>query len=309
MDSKKDIPETLIIRPPSEYRSLLVRLTRGCKWNRCRFCGLYPHLGEPTFSKRTVSEVKHDIDLLKLRHPSVENVFFGDADPLQIGFEAFNEIATYLRQVFPVKRLTAYARASTLWKLKRDRIHKLAQAGLDRVHIGLESGDAKTLNFHRKGQSPKMVKKATAWVKDAGIEVSFYVLLGLGGSDHWQSHILETARLINETEPDFVRIRRLWLYQSNTVFSGPECPLFEEIRGGTFKPQTPEGSVLELKLLLEKLDNRLDTYFVCDHQNNYVHVSGRIKDDKKDMMAVVDDFLGLSQEEREAHYEAVGSRI
>jgi radical SAM superfamily enzyme YgiQ (UPF0313 family) len=69
MDTKKEIPENLIIRPPSEYRSLLVRLTRGCKWNRCRFCGLYPHLGEPTFSKRTVSEVKHDIDLLKKRNP------------------------------------------------------------------------------------------------------------------------------------------------------------------------------------------------------------------------------------------------
>jgi radical SAM superfamily enzyme YgiQ (UPF0313 family) len=309
MNNKRDIPETLIIRPPSEYRSLLVRLTRGCKWNRCRFCGLYPHLGEPTFSKRTVSEVKHDIDLLKLRHPTVENVFFGDADPLQIGFDAFIEIAIYLRQVLPVKRLTSYARASTLWKLKKDRIHDLAQAGLDRVHIGLESGDAKTLNFHRKGQSPKMVKEATAWLKEAGIEVSFYVLLGLGGSDHWQNHILETAKLINETEPDFVRIRRLWLYQSNTVFTGPECPLFEEIRAGTFKPQTPEGSVLELKLLIEKLDNSLDTNFVCDHQNNYVHVSGKIKDDKKDMLEVVDDFLGMSQEEREAHYEAVGSRI
>lgn len=309
MNNKRDIPETLIIRPPSEYRSLLVRLTRGCKWNRCRFCGLYPHLGEPTFSKRTVSEVKHDIDLLKLRHPTVENVFFGDADPLQIGFDAFIEIAIYLRQVLPVKRLTSYARASTLWKLKKDRIHDLAQAGLDRVHIGLESGDAKTLNFHRKGQSPKMVKEATAWLKEAGIEVSFYVLLGLGGSDNWQNHILETAKLINETEPDFVRIRRLWLYQSNTVFGGPECPLFEEIRAGTFKPQTPEGSVLELKLLIEKLDNSLDTYFVCDHQNNYVHVSGKIKDDKKDMLEVVDDFLGMSQEEREAHYEAVGSRI
>jgi len=309
MDSKRDVPETLIIRPPSEYRSLLVRLTRGCKWNRCRFCGLYPHLGEPTFSKRTASEVKHDIDLLKQRHPQAENVFFGDADPLQIGLDAFIEIAQYLRQALPVKRLTSYARASTLWKLKREAIRDLARAGLDRVHIGLESGDPRTLNFHRKGQSPKMVKEATAWLKEASIEVSFYVLLGLGGREHWQDHILETAKLINETEPHFVRLRRLWLYENDTLFGGPECPLFEEIRAGTFKPQTPEGSVLELQLLLEKLDNHLATFVVCDHQNNYVHVSGRIKDDKDDMLAIVDDFLALPDKEREAHYQAVGSRI
>jgi len=307
--NKRELPEILIIRPPSEHRSLLVRLTRGCKWNRCRFCGIYPHLGEPNFSRRTVPEVKHDIDLLKQRHPRAENVFFGDADPLQIGTAAFIEIAQYLRQVLPVKRLTSYARVSTLWKLKRPAIQDLARAGLDRVHIGLESGDAKTLNFHRKGQSPKMVQETTRWLKDAGIEVSFYVLLGLGGKDHWQRHILETARLINQTEPHFVRLRRLWLYQSDTVFSGPECPLFAEIRAGTFKPQTPEGSVLELKLLLERLDNDLATFVVCDHPNNYVHVSGRVKEDKGNMLAIIDEFLALPQKDREAHYLAVGSHI
>jgi len=286
-----------------------VRLTRGCKWNRCRFCGLYPHLGQATFSKRTVSEVKHDIDLLKERHPRAENVFFGDADPLQIGPDAFMEIAQYLRQVLPVKRLTAYARASTLWKHKKQGILDLAQAGLNRVHMGLESGDARTLNFHRKGQSPEMVKETTRWLKEAGIEVSFYVLLGLGGRDNWQSHILETAGLINETEPHFVRLRRLWLYESDTVFGGPESPLFDEIRAGTFIPQTPEGTVLELKLLLEKLDSHLDTFVVCDHQNNYVHVSGRVKGDKEEMLAAIDEFLALPEKDRAAHYEAVGSRI
>ncbi len=309
MSNIREVPETLIIRPPSEYRSLLVRLTRGCKWNRCRFCGLYPHLGQATFSTRTVPEVKHDIDLLKERHPRAENVFFGDADPLQIGLEAFMEIAQYLRQVLPVKRLTAYARTSTLWKLKKHGILHLAQAGLNRVHIGLESGDAQTLNFHRKGQSPRMVKEATSWLREAGIEVSFYVLLGLGGRDHWQRHILETASLINETEPDFLRLRRLWLYKGDTVFGGPESPLFQEIRAGTFIPQTPEGTVLELRLLLEKLDSKLATFVACDHQNNYVNVSGRVKDDKEEMLAAIDEFLALPEKDRAAHYEAVGSRI
>ena len=309
MASKREFPEPLIIRPPSEYRSLLVRLTRGCKWNRCRFCGLYPHLGEPNFSKRTVAEVKHDIDLIKERHPRAGNVFFGDSDPLQIGVEAFIEIAQYLRQVLPVERLTCYARASTLWKLKKDTVMELARAGLNRVHIGLESGDAATLNFHRKGQSPAMVKETAAWLKEAGIEISFYVLLGLGGSENWQNHALETAGPINETEPEFVRLRRLWLYGSDTMFDGPECPLFEEIRSGEFKPQTPEGTVLELRLLLEKLNDNLATFIACDHENNYVHVSGSVSKDKDDMLAAIDAFLALPESDREAHYNAVGSRI
>jgi hypothetical protein len=93
------------------------------------------------------------------------------------------------------------------------------------------------------------------------------------------------------------------------VFSGPECPLYAEIRAGTFKPQTPEGSILELQLLLQKLDNSLSTYVVCDHQNNYVHVSGRVKENKDDMLAIVDEFLALPEKDREAHYRAVGSHI
>jgi hypothetical protein len=303
------MPESLIIRPPSEYRSLLVRLTRGCRWNRCRFCGLYPHLGEPVFSRRTVAEVKHDIDLLARRHPKPETVFFGDADPLQIGLEEFIETAHYLRSVLPVSRLTAYARTSTLWRLKKEGIAALARAGLDRVHIGLESGDAKTLHFHRKGQSPKMVRETAAWLHEASIEISFYVLLGLGGRDNWQRHILATAGVINETKPEFVRIRRLWLYENDPVFSGPECPLLQEIRAGSFTPQTPEGTVLELQLLLEKLDSSLATFFACDHQNNYVNVSGMIRDDREEMLALVEEFLALPAEKRKKHYRAVGSRI
>ena len=308
MSIRNDIPEMPIIRPPSEWRSLLVRITRGCKWNRCRFCGIYPHLGEPGFSIRSVAEIKRDIDLLKVHHPDAETAFFGDADPLQAGVDALVEIARYLRNVFPIKRLTCYARVSTLWKLKEDAIRALACAGLNRVHIGLESGDTETLRFHRKGQTPEMVKETAVWLKEAGIEISFYVLLGLGGRDHWQRHIQETARLINETGPEFVRIRRLWLYESNSSFSGPESPLLNEIRTGNFNPQTPEGTVLELRLLIEQLHN-LSTFVACDHGNNYVQVSGRINEDKQTMLAKIDAFLALPEGEREEHYLAVGSRI
>jgi radical SAM superfamily enzyme YgiQ (UPF0313 family) len=305
---RDDMPEIPIIRPPSEWRSLLVRITRGCKWNRCRFCGIYPHLGEPGFSIRSVAEIKRDIDLLKLHYPDAETAFFGDADPLQAGADAFVEIAEYLRNVFPIKRLTCYARVSTLWKFKRDVIVMLAQAGLNRLHIGLESGDTETLRFHRKGQTPEMVKETAAWLKEAGIEISFYVLLGLGGGDHWQRHIYETAKLINETEPEFVRIRRLWPYESNSPFSGLESPLLQEIRTGNFIPQTPEGTVLELRLLIERLHN-LSTFVTCDHGNNYVQVSGRINEDKQTMLAIIDAFLALPESNRETHYLAVGSQI
>lgn len=301
----KDQPEALIIRPPSEWRSLLVRITRGCNWNRCRFCGIYPSMGQPDFSCRSLEEIKNDIDQLARLHPRAETAFFGDADPLAAGMEVFVGAARYLRTIVPVKRLTCYARASTLYKLGRDNIHLLAEAGLNRVHLGLESGDSEILQFQRKGQSAKMVVTVAHWLKEAGIEISYYVLLGLGGQARYQQHVTATARIINETEPEFVRLRRLWLYGKGT---DKECPLWHQVRDGSFVEQTPEGTVLEVKLLLEQLEP-LNTFFACDHANNYINVSGLLKDDRDDMLREIADFLALPEEQRQDHYRMIGSRI
>ena len=299
------IPESLIIRPPSEWRSLLVRITRGCNWNRCRFCGIYPSMGQPDFSCRSLEEIIRDIDLLARLHPGAETAFFGDADPLAAGMDIFVGAARYLRTVMPIKRLTCYARASTLHKLGRDNIFLLAEAGLNRVHLGLESGDPDILQFQRKGQSVKMVLTVSHWLKEAGIEISYYVLLGLGGRGKFQKHISGTARIINEIEPEFVRLRRLWLYGEGT---DKECPLWQQVRDGSFVEQTPEGTVLEVQLLLNLL-KPLNTFFACDHGNNYINVSGLLKDDKDDMLQEIHDFLALAEDQRRAHYELVGSRI
>ena len=298
-------PEGLIIRPPSEWRSLLVRITRGCNWNRCRFCGIYPAMGQPDFSCRSLQEIQADIDQLARLHPDPATAFFGDADPLATGLEVFVGAARYLRTVVPVKRLTCYGRASTLLQLGRANIHLLAEAGLNRVHLGLESGDAEILRFQRKGQTGKMVVTVARWLKEAGIEISFYVLLGLGGRDRWQQHISATAAIINETEPEFVRLRRLWLYGRGT---DKECPLWQQVRAGSFVPQTPEGTVLEVKLLLEQLEP-LNTFFACDHANNYINVSGWLKDDRDEMHRQIAVFLALPEEQRQAHYRMIGSRI
>ena len=309
MKAGREQPESLIIRPPSEWRSTLVRLTRGCHWNRCRFCGIYPALGEPTFSVRTVPEVKKDIDILRARISRSTTAFLGDSDPLQIGLNEFIEIVRYLRGAFPeITRLTCYARASTLWKAKETGIRRLAEAGLNRVHIGLESGDTDILKFHRKGQTPEIVIATGKWLKEAGIEVSFYVLLGMGGHDRWKPHIDNTIQVIEKVNPEFVRLRRIWLYGGEGSEHSSECPLWEDIRSGAFIPQTAEGTVLELRRFLEKLEN-IDTFVTCDHANNYVRVEGRVPHDRLAMLEVIDRFLSLPEADRQAHYEAVGSTI
>ena len=309
MNRRPDRPlEQPVIRPPSEWQSTLIRVTRGCNWNRCRFCGIYPHLGQPSFSVRSFEEIAGDIDIMHSRRPRAEEFFLGDADPLHGGSELVGRVIELLYERFPVKKVTSYARVSTLRKCGRKTIEDLAARGLTRIHLGLESGDAEVLRFQRKGQSPAMVREVSGWLRAAGIEQSFYVLLGLGGTERWREHMIATAELINDLQPDFVRIRRLWLFAPDPVDGRPGCPLLQQVEDGSFTPQNAEGTVHELALLLERL-RPSPTYLTCDHANNVIQVHGSLATDLDEMRSEVNSFLALTDQQRRACWEQHRSRI
>ena len=183
-------------RPPSEAYSLLLRVTRGCPWNRCRFCGMYKSM---RFQKRSVEEIKDDIDKARELYGDREmNVFIGDADSPVIKTDYFVEALEYLRSQFTqIGRVTSYGRAKTLAMMAPEKLKRLADAGLDRLHLGLETGDPKLLEFICKGATPEQMIKAGRKVKEAGIELSEYLMLGLGGADGWESHARESAADLN----------------------------------------------------------------------------------------------------------------
>jgi len=280
---------------------MLVRLVRGCHWNRCRFCGIYDLYGQP-FETRPLEDVLEDVDLLKeFWGERARTVFLGDADPLERPVSFLVPVLDRLRSRFPsLERVTAYARASSVNRKSLEELKTLAAHGLDRVHVGLESGSDAVLRFQRKGASRKTLVEAGKKLRDAGIELSFYVLLGLGGIDRWEEHAVETARVINETVPHFVRVRRLWIH--------PQSLLAREVEAGNFREQTPDGTVRELRLMVETVSVE-GPVLTCDHANNYLPLHGRFLEDKAAMLREADAFLGLSGEARERHYRAVGSVI
>ena len=166
--------------------------------------------------------------------------------------------------------------------------------------MGPETGSDALLRFHKKGISQKVLIESGKKVREAGIELSYYVLLGLGGTDRWEEHMTETAKVINETCPEFVRIRRLWIH--------PHTKLAGKIQEGTFREPSPEGTVMELRLLVDGIT--VDgPHLTCDHANNYVSLHGALLKDKQDMLDQIDEFLGLPEETRNRHYQAVGSVI
>ena len=318
------------IRPPSESKSLLLRLTRNCPWNKCLFCPVYK---DATFSRRSLAEIKRDIDQISeivndiqrvssklgfagrvtgtvvshiypnkdydpiYRHVAhwlyfgEGSIFLQDANSLIMKPEDLTEILNYLRQKVPgIRRITSYARSKTLSRRNPGQLVMLREAGLNRIHIGLESGYDPVLRLMEKGSTAADHIKAGCLVREAGISLSEYVMPGLGGKRWWREHALATADVLNRINPDFIRLRSLRVPKT--------APLSEKIDNGDIELLDDDGVVQEIRLFIENLDGITSTV-ASDHIMNLLEeISGTLPDDKEMMLSAADRYLDLEEEER-----------
>ncbi|WP_448872343.1 radical SAM protein [Desulfobulbus propionicus] len=308
------------IRPPSESGSLLIRVTRNCPWNRCAFCGLYK--GE-RFSRRPMAHVLRDIDTvrrfidqladglaLQSAPPGMDwseqmalhaarnwlmaggrSVFLQDSNSLIIKPEALVTILEHLRQSFPlIERITSYARSHTIARMAEADLAAIAAAGLNRIHIGLESGCDAVLARVRKGVDSEAHVAAGLKVRQAGIELSEYYMPGLGGQELSRQHAVESAAVLNRINPDFIRIRTLALPD--------HLGLARERASGRFAKLGDRETAEELSLFLQSLSG-ITSQIKSDHiLNLFEEIDGILPTDQGRMLAVIDRFLGLPAEEQ-----------
>jgi len=280
------------IRPPSEAHSLLIRVTRNCPWNKCKFCSLYK---EDRFSTRSIEEIKADIDFISGQKNIIrESVFLQDANTMVLSYDKLREILLYLREKIPqVKRVTSYGRVDSLSKFSVEELKSLREAGLDRIHSGFESGSDKVLALINKGYTKAQEIDAGRKVKEAGIELSVYFMPGVGGKELSDDNALETADVINKTNPDFVRIR--------TFVSKPGTGLYDDINAGLIRECTDLEKLLELKKMIENLESA-DGYLFSDHVINLLPgIQGNMKTDKEKMLAVISDFESLDVQDQKRY--------
>jgi radical SAM superfamily enzyme YgiQ (UPF0313 family) len=267
-------------RPPSEANSLLLRVTRGCPWNRCTFCSMYKGM---KFEIRDLEEILGDIELARdLYGDRIRTVFIGDSNSLVTKTEMLVKILNALFSSFPhIERVTSYARAKTVAKKPLKDLIKICQAGLTRLHVGLETGDRELLKEIEKGATPEEMIEAGKKAKEAGFEYSLYVLLGIGGEEKWEQHARGTAEVLNQIDPHFIRVR--------TFIPQPNSPLYEAMEKGGFQPASPETILRETKLLLEML--QVTSHFLSDHISNLLPLHGKLPEDKEKMIQMIEGAL------------------
>lgn len=317
------------IRPPSEASSLLLQVTQGCTWNKCKFCNLYRHT---KFKAYTVDSVKQDIDIMAqyaekarehqrtdgtwdvdsinqelARMPSEQqncyytiamwlmnggkNVFLQDGNTLALSGGRLTDVLTYLRSVFPhIQRVTSYGRAENLSKVFAEEFAELKEAGLDRIHSGYESGSDEVLRLVNKGVTSRQQITAGQNIKAGGLELSVYFMPGLGGKALSQENAKGMANVVSQVNPDFVRIR--------TASVKPETDLWEDLREGRFVLCGEDEKVREIRTLITD-SHGVDTRIVSDHIINLLQaVKGSLATDKEKMLRIIDEYLELPEQEK-----------
>jgi radical SAM superfamily enzyme YgiQ (UPF0313 family) len=220
-----------------------------------------------------------------------ENVFLQDANSLILKTDDLLAILDFLREKFPqTKRITSYCRSHTAARKTLSEFEQLKKAGLSRIHIGMESGCDEVLSLIHKGVTASDHIKAGLTIRKAGIELSEYVMPGLGGVKWTRQHALETARVINAINPDFIRLRTLHVV--------PGTQMDELMKNGEFQPLNDEEILREINLFIKNL-NVQGTYLASDHILNLMEeLEGEFPADKPLILLAIRKFFDLSAEDR-----------
>jgi radical SAM superfamily enzyme YgiQ (UPF0313 family) len=272
--------EGTVYRPPSEAGSLVIQATIGCPHNRCAFCGMYT---SKSFRARPLAEVEEDLDMARAAYgPGVRTVFLADGNTAALSTARLIDLAEAAHRRFPqLERITVYGSARFLVRKSQAEWRRIAAAGITRVHSGLESGDAATLEALGKGVTPDQAAAAFAHLLAAGIELSVYVMVGVAGRERWREHAEGTAEVLNRASPDFVRLR--------TFVPIPGTSWHDRWRHGELTLLTAHEALAETRSLIERLSG--ETVLLSDHISNFLDVHGRLPADRELMLATIDDAL------------------
>lgn len=266
-----------VYRPPSEAGSLVIQATLGCPHNRCAFCGMY---AGRRFRVRPLDEVIEDLDLaLRTYGPDgVQTIFLADGNTAVLPTKSLVAIGHAARARFPtLQRITVYGSAKFLVKKSLEEWRRVAAAGITRIHSGLESGDAVTLQAINKGVTPEQAIAAYQHVRAAGIELSVYLMIGVAGSTRWREHARASATVLNEAPPTFVRLR--------TYIPQPGTPWHDRWRDGRLQLLSAYEALRETQLLIEQLHT--PTQLLSDHLSNFLDLHGHIPEDKPRLLAEI----------------------
>lgn len=287
-----DSPITYIeplFRPPSEARSLIFQITNGCSWNKCSYCDMYTQ-PQKKFSVKPEADVMAEIEWAGAHLQDVTRVFLADGDAMSLSVRRLLNILNAIREHLPdVHRVSSYCSSFNLRNKSVAELKTLQEAGLKLVYMGAESGDDFVLDSIKKGDTYAGTVEALNNLRDAGIQRSVMIINGVGGAKFSEQHALNSARLANETQPEFL---------SSLVINHPhglerfQAGYVEQ--GGEYVQMNQHERFKELRTFVDAL--KLErTIFRSDHASNQLVLKGTLGKDKERLLEQIDTAIAAPQ--------------
>lgn len=281
-----------IYRPPSEADSILIQTTIGCPHNKCTFCMVYKQ--GPRFEIRPIQEILEDLETARRTcGRGVRTLFLPAGNTIAMPTEALAKVCQAAYDCFPhLERITVYGSSQYIHQKGPEQLRLLAEAGLGRIHVGLESGSDAILGMVHKGTHTAQQIEACQWVKAAGMELSVYVILGIGGQAHTRQHARDTAKALNTIDPHFIRLR--------TFVPKINTPMLNDVRQGRFQMLGPHGVLAETAQLIRHL--AVSSRVASDHYTNYLNLDGRLPRDRDLFLRQISNALKRDEGEFRAFF-------
>ena len=268
------------IRPPPEAYSILLQVTLGCSHNRCTFCGTYK---DKPFRIKDDKVILSDILFASKYMKNQDRVFLMDGDALIIPQKRLVWILDRIHERLPwVKGTGSYANTKSISRKSSGELSDLRKKGLDRIYLGVESGDDEIRKRIQKGSTAQQCLEMGRKIREAGMRLTATVLLGIGGREKSLTHAKATGELLSAMDPDHVA--------ALTVIPIPGTPFWDELETGEVDLPDALGMLREMREMLAHTDLS-DGVFASNHASNYLPVRVQLPAGKQEALEVIDAAL------------------
>ncbi len=273
----------IIYLPNHEDGTAALEVASGCSWRKCEFCDF----ARDEFKIIPMEKVEYNARILGQIYPDSRRLFLLGQNAFVFSCDRLNKIIDLVNKYMPcVEEISMYARIDDIMRKTDDELRTLRARGVCTLHIGVESGSDIVLKYQNKGVTSSETVRALKRLDDVGIEYYVTIVLGLGGKNHWRTHALETAALLNQVHPKNIWCMKLKLWENT--------PLDEKVRSGAFELLNDLDILDEELLMLEALTVQ-DCLFEDTTVLNSYTVKGMLSEEKEVIIKAINYLKDLGQ--------------
>lgn len=260
-----------VFRPPSEGRSFLLQVTIGCSNNMCTYCDMYR---SKKYKVRDLDLILNEIvkasEYFQKIGYSPKKIFLCDGDALGAPMSILVPVLKKLNQKFPnLDRIGIYATAQNMLEKSSSELKELASLKLNMAYLGLESGSDKVLHMVVKGNTQTEMIEGSLKIKESGFKLSSIAMLGLGGRKLSANHVLDTAKVISKTSPEY--------FSFLTTMALAGTPYYRMAQRDSFEMLTTKELLTEMRDILALIKpNHNAITFRANHVSNQYPLGGSL---------------------------------